>query len=227
MIDRFERIKNHFEKEASVFDALFFKVMPEYEEMMGLLTGSLPFTRRAKLDIVDLGCGTGNLTLKILAAFPHARVACVDMAENMLAMAKTKLKFRRVTFWQGDVRRFAFGRRDAIVSSMVLHHIEQRDKAAFYRKLFASLKPGGAFFNIDIFVSPDRHLQGLFMDKWKEHMRSHGLPQHKVLEMLRRHRQEDRPACLADELAILSRAGFRPEVVAKRYNFAVYGGTKP
>lgn len=49
MIDRFEQIRAHFEREASVFDRMFFKVMPRYEEMMQALVESLPFPRSARL----------------------------------------------------------------------------------------------------------------------------------------------------------------------------------
>lgn len=228
IIGRLEEIKDHFEKEAKVFDTLFFKVMPEYSRMMAAVADSLPFARSAPLEVVDLGCGTGNLTLRLLESFPKARVSCVDMAENMLIMAKAKLVNRGVRFWQGDIREFKYaGNYDAVVSSLVLHHIEQGDKPAFYRKLFAALKPGGVFVNIDMVLSSSPYLQRMFMEKWKEFMKASGLPPEKIKAMITRHRREDRPAILEDELAMLRRAGFRDvDVVVKRYNFAVYGGTK-
>lgn len=227
-IDRFERIKAHFEKEAAVFDELFFKIMPRYEEMMGALIEALPFSRNDRPRIVDLGCGTGNLTSKILAAYPKASITCMDMAEKMLAMARAKLGAQRsVSFRQGDIRKFDFsGPYDAVLSSMVLHHIERKEKGRLYRRIRNSLKRGGVFYAIDIFISANPRLQRLYMGRWKDHMLQHGLPGKKIKEMIRRHQQEDRPVCFEDELNILRQAGFtNVDVLLKHYNFALYGGS--
>ena len=104
-MDRIERIKEHFEKEATVFDRLFFKVMPRYQEMMQAVVDAIPFDKNDRLRIADLGCGTGNLTQRLVSAYPHAHITCIDMAENMLKMARAKLKRNpHVSFWRGDIR---------------------------------------------------------------------------------------------------------------------------
>ncbi|MGE5309137.1 MAG: class I SAM-dependent methyltransferase [Deltaproteobacteria bacterium] len=225
-VDRFEQIKAHFEKEAAVFDRLFFKVMPEYRAMSEALAEALPFPKAARPSVIDLGCGTGNLAEKVLARYTKARLTCVDMAENMLIMARAKLKGRSIEFRQADILKFPYKTCDAVVSSLVLHHVEERQKPRFYRKLYSALRSGGAFYNIDIFVSPDPRLQKLFMEKWKAFMAA-GLPRRRVNEMIARHQREDRPTDLASELGFMREAGFkRIEVVLKRYNFAVYGGIK-
>lgn len=229
MKKRFEVIKEHFEKEAVIFDKLFFKVAPHYEEMMNALIDVLPFKKGERLKVLDLGCGTGNLSRKIIAAYPNAAVTCIDMAENMIAMAQAKLKNAAdVTFWRGDIRNFDYSEKyDAIVASLVLHHIERKDKPHFYRKIHHALSKKGVFFCIDIFLSPNGHIQKLHMNKWKEFMRANGLPMRKINDMIRRHQKEDRPVFLEDELGIMRKAGFRRvDVVLKHYNFALYGGGK-
>ncbi len=229
MKNRFKEIKEHFEKEAATFDKLFFKVIPHYEEMLQALVDALPFHKKDKLKIIDLGCGTGNLSQKLISVYPNARIACLDMSENMLKMAKTKLReTSHVDFWLGDIRDFDYRiKYDAILASMVLHHIEGKDKPRFYRKLYNALPKGGVFFNIDIFLSSNNHLQELYTNKWKMFMKTSGLSVKKVNEMITRHQKEDRPVVFEDELAIMRKAGFkRVDVVLKKYNFAVYGGIK-
>lgn len=226
---RYLQIKRHFEKEAAVFDKLFFKVAPRYEEMMCALIDALPFNKKQKLRVIDLGCGTGNLSKKIIAAYPNACITCVDMAENMLAMAKSKLKeHRNITFWLGDVRKFDYREKyDVIVASLVLHHVEAKDKLRFYRAIHSSLTQNGVFLCIDIFVSRNRHLQKLHMEKWKKFMSGQGLAKKKIDDMISRHQKEDRPVALEDELAIMRGSGFRHvEVISKYYNFALYGGSR-
>ena len=226
---RFAVIKEHFEKEAAVFDKLFFKVVPRYDEMIQAVAQAAPFHRKDKLKVLDLGCGTGNLTQKIITAFPNAHVTCMDMAENMLKMAKAKLERQgHISFWLGDIRDFDYSNKyDMIVSSLVLHHIEYKDKLKFYRKLYNALSMGGVFYTMDIFLSPSRYLQKLYIEKWKAFMKTSGLPTSNVNEMIARHQEEDRPVIFKDELSIMSKAGFKCiDVVSKHYNFAVYGGQK-
>lgn len=229
MRKRFRAIKKHFEKEAAVFDKLFFKVAPHYEDMLQALVDVLPFPKKDRLKVIDLGCGTGNLTQKFISVYPNAHVTCLDMAENMLKMAKAKLKGNpRIDFWLGDIRDFDYRKKyDAIFSSLVLHHIEGKDKPRFYRKLYHALGEGGVFFNIDIFLSSNGCLQKLHMDQWKRFMKANGLPTGKIREMIARHYKEDRPVIFEDELSILRKAGFKNvDVVLKYYNFAAYGGQK-
>lgn len=228
MKKRLEAIKQHFEKEAANFDKFFFKVAPHYEEMMNALMDVLPFKKRDRLNVLDLGCGTGNLSRRIISVYPRAGITCVDMAENMLKMAKAKLEDSNVKFWLGDIRDFDFsGKYDVIVASLVLHHIEKRDKPRFYRKIHDALSKKGIFLCIDIFISSDRNLQRLHMGKWKEFMRTNGLPVKKIDDMIRRHQREDRPVVFEDELNIMHKAGFKHvDVILKHYNFALYGGGK-
>jgi tRNA (cmo5U34)-methyltransferase len=229
MRNRFNEIKKHFEKEAIVFDKLFFKVAPYYEEMLQALVDALPFHAKDRLKIIDLGCGTGNLSQKLISVYPNAHITCLDMAENMLKMAKAKFKETpNVDFWLGDIRDFDYrAKYDAIVASLVLHHIEGKEKLRFYRKLYSALSKGGVFFNIDIYLSPDSHLQELYMSKWKTFMKANGLPVKIINDMISRHKKEDRPVIFEDELAVMRKAGFkRVDVVMKRYNFALCGGMK-
>src|SRR3989339_1059447 len=48
--------------------------------------------------ITDLGCGTGNLTKKILNTFPGAEIICVDGSRSMLAQARCNLPTGKITF---------------------------------------------------------------------------------------------------------------------------------
>jgi hypothetical protein len=53
-------------------------------------------------------------------------------------------------------------------------------------------------------------------------MLNNGIKRVQFEDMLCRHRREDRPISLDEELAMLRRAGFRrAEIVIKEYNFAL------
>ncbi len=227
--ERYHRITEHFERAASGFDTYFYRVMPRYEELLAALVESLPFDASDPISVVDLGCGTGNLTRAVTGAFPEASVLCIDVAENMLAMARGKLGGNdRITFMQGDVRTTPLpGPYNAVVSSMVLHHVDITEKPALYRRLYNALRPGGVFFVIDLLRSDNSHLQHLYLEKWKEFMRQSELPEETIAEQVILHRQEDRPATMEEELAVLGEAGFSPvDIVLKQYYVTLFGGVK-
>lgn len=229
MKNRFEEIKKHFEKEAKIFDKLFYKIIPHYEFMLDIVTEAVPFNKKSKLKIIDLGCGTGNLSKKVISAYPKSHLTCLDMSENMIKMAKVKFeKFPGTIFWLGDIREFDYSKKyDVIISSMVLHHVEGTEKIKFYRKLHKALKNDGIFLNIDIFITKDKNLQKLYTDKWISFMLKSGLSLNKVKEMLLRHKKEDRPVFIEKELENLHKAGFKnPDIIFKNFNFAVYGARK-
>lgn len=53
--------------------------------------------------IVDLGCGTGELTATLGEHWPEARVAGIDQSEEMLARAAVREIPDRLEFRQGDI----------------------------------------------------------------------------------------------------------------------------
>ena len=91
--------------------------------------------------ILDLGCGTGDLTVRI--AQTGAEVWGVDADPAMLAQAR--VKFPDLRFLQADAMSLPdFGRTfDAVFSNAVLHWIPDLDRLA--EGLARTLRPGGRF----------------------------------------------------------------------------------
>ena len=225
---RIHKVKEHFESEADEFDSRVIKIVPHYADMIDALVTTLPFSASRPIRVADLGCGTGTISLSVKKRFPNARITCIDMSENMLALAARKLKvLKHIEFEPGELSSYRFtGRYDAIVSSLALHHIEGPGKIALFKKIHGTLKAGGVFANADIIASADKSIQQKFIDKWGEFvMRS--FTQAQTHENHRRYKREDRPAVLADELKNLKTAKFRStEIFWKYYNFVVYCARK-
>jgi trans-aconitate methyltransferase len=88
--------------------------------------------------ILDLGCGTGDLTREISLA--HARVIGVDNSAEMISKAKSK--FPEIEFYEMDARQLAFDMRfDAIFSNAVLHWIPEKE--IIIEKVYSLLKDNG------------------------------------------------------------------------------------
>lgn len=108
--------------------------------------------------VLDAGCGSGRVTLKLLERLPRGRVIAVDGAPSMVAAARDLLG-DRATVLQSDLVELKLpddDRVDAVFSSAVFHWIADHD--ALFARLFAALAPGGRVVaqcggagNIDVF----------------------------------------------------------------------------
>lgn len=90
--------------------------------------------------ILDLGCGTGDLTDQI--ARSGARPEGLDLSAAMVSRAGEK--YPHLTFTQGNAEEFvAVHPYDAVFSNAALHWM--RNPSAVIRTVFGALKPGGRF----------------------------------------------------------------------------------
>lgn len=74
---------------------------------------------------LEIGCGTGKNTEWLITKAD--KVAAIDFSEQMLTIAKSKIKSEKVKFIQADITKdwaFADEQFDLITFSLVLEHIE-------------------------------------------------------------------------------------------------------
>lgn len=229
-MDNMERVKEHFEGEAEQYDAIIRKLIPYYSRMVEAVVNTLPFDNSAEITVLDLGCGTGTVARAVKDRFPGARLACLDIAENMLHIARGKLANAPETAYICcDFNQFAFDRQyDAVVSSLALHHLAtDADKLSFYKKIYAGLKNGGVLVNADVVLASTDILQRRYMEQWKQFMLE-SVPLDEVEgKWIPNYHAEDRPVSLLQHFDMLHQAGFDTmDVVWKYYNFAVYMAVK-
>ena len=167
-----KQVKSHFEEEAEIFDDLIRTLIPGYEDMIESMILALPFHQKEKINVLDLGCGTGNISLEVKERFPNAKITSVDMAKNMIKMAKYKLaSYNDIEFIIADVRDLEFEDEfDAVVSSLALHHLHPPEKKPYYRRIKRFLKKGGVFYNADNILGSSPYLNQLYIEKWIEFM---------------------------------------------------------
>lgn len=97
--------------------------------------------------VLDVGCGTGNLALAVLAARPDARVTGLD--PDRAALRRAARKARRLglslTLVQGYADRLPAedASLDHVVSSLALHHMDEDGRTKFAREALRCLRRGG------------------------------------------------------------------------------------
>jgi trans-aconitate 2-methyltransferase len=95
--------------------------------------------------VVDLGCGTGELTAALADRWPRARVLGIDSSPDMLAKARALTESsvgRRLAFAAGDVASWQpESALDVVFSNACLHWVDDHDR--LFPRLFGWLAPGG------------------------------------------------------------------------------------
>ena len=105
--------------------------------------------------IIDVGCGTGTLTIALAQAVPAATVIGLDIDEAMLVQAHAKAKVaeagRGPALVQGSAVAlpWATGSIDTVVASMMVHHLPTAQKEALFAEAWRVLSPNGSFFLLD------------------------------------------------------------------------------
>ena len=225
---RMDIVKNHFEDEADEFDNIIKKLIPNYTDMVDILTLFIPFSKESDFSMIDLGCGTGTISKSVKDIFPNVNITCVDIAGKMLEIAKNKIGGNIISI-QADFSNFEFPEKyDLIVSSLALHHLENdADKMIFYEKIFYALNRNGIFMNIDVVLGSDDFIQELYMEKWKDFMKTNVSVEEINNKWLVNYYKEDRPTKLITHLEMLKKCGFScVDVIYKYFNYAVYIGKK-
>jgi tRNA (cmo5U34)-methyltransferase len=223
-------VKNHFEEEAQVYDEQITNLIPYYRQMVESIVSTLPFKSSDCIEIIDLGCGTGNVSRAILDVYPNAKLTCLDVAENMLQMTRFKLKDEPDTIYlHEDFYNFKFDKQyDAVVSSLALHHLETLDdKLNFFKEIYSGIKDRGIFIDADNVIASTDSYQQKYMEVWKKFMRWNVSEEDVENIWIPKYYEEDRPVSLLDNLDMLKKAGFTSvDVVWKFYNFATFMALK-
>jgi ubiquinone/menaquinone biosynthesis C-methylase UbiE len=103
--------------------------------------------------VLDLGCGTGTLTIMLKRACPAATVVGLDGDPAVLAIAREKVVAANVEIELQEGMAFAPpftpGSFDRVVSSLVFHHLATEDKRRTLAKVREVLRPGGELHVLD------------------------------------------------------------------------------
>ncbi len=133
--------------------------------------------------VLDLGCGTGTLALRLKRAYPRVEVSGVDADPRMLsaAAAKAERAGLEAAFTRGFAESLPFpdGSFDRIASSLFFHHLSPPQKTSALREAARVLAPDGELHVADWGRPSGPLLRLLFvsiraLDGW-ENTRAHAL----------------------------------------------------
>jgi tRNA (cmo5U34)-methyltransferase len=182
--------------------------------------------------LLDIGCGAGNYSLKLLQHLPDMAVTLVDLSRPMLDRAVQRVSQAtrgRVAALQGDIREIPLGEEqyEVMVAAAVFHHLRtDAEWEAVFRACYAALKPGGSLWISDLIRHDFPPIQAVSWTNYGDYLTA--LKGDGYRETVFSYIEaEDTPRSLLYQIDLLRQVGFRHvEILHKNSCFAAFGAIK-
>ncbi len=182
--------------------------------------------------LLDVGCGAGNYSLKLLGRLLRLDVTLIDLSRPMLERAEqrtTAAGAGSVRVLQDDIRvaELGHGAFDIIVAAAVLHHLRSDDEwRSVFQKLFDALAPGGSLWIFDLVDGEIPAVHAAAWQRYGAYLESFKGAEYRE-QVLAYVEKEDTPRPLTYQLDLLRSSGFSAiDVLHKHGCFAAFGGVR-
>ncbi|MEU1040063.1 class I SAM-dependent methyltransferase [Streptomyces sp. NPDC005907] len=130
--------------------------MPDREERFRVMLDMVEAFAGTAPRVLDLACGTGTITARLLGRFPDARSTGVDLDPALLTIARGTFEGdERVSFVEADLKdpdwtaRLPYASYDAVLTATALHWLHCEPLAVLYGRIAGLVRDGGVFMNAD------------------------------------------------------------------------------
>ena len=182
--------------------------------------------------VLDIGCGAGNNTLKLLHYISPLDCDLVDLSLPMLQKARERISAvnsGKIETIQGDFRVIGLPDQgyDVIIAAAVLHHLrDDQDWEYVFNKLYRLTAPGGSIWITDLVSHESESVQSLMWERYGKYLLSIGGDKYrkKVFDYIDK---EDSPRSVTYQINLLRKVGFASiDVLHKNSCFAAFGAIK-
>jgi len=229
-----QEIKERFDKDVERFSNLETGQVSTIDAgiSLDLITEAARWIVPDAVELLDIGCGAGNYTLKMLSKLPGLNCTLNDLSQPMLDKAQERVTAAtsgEIRVVQGDIRNANLeeGRFDIILAGAVLHHLrDDADWEQTFSKLYRLLRKGGCLMIADLVVQETSVVHRMIWERYGDYLESIDGPAYrqKVLDYIEK---EDSPRSVNYQLDLMKRVGFtHVEILYKNLCFAAYGGIK-
>lgn len=203
-------IEEQFNIIAREYDSNRRKFIPCFDDYYVNTTKFITANIKQPERILDLGAGTGLLSYYWYQIFPKAEYVLVDIADEMLNVAKERFAgLDNVSCITMDYsKELPNGRFDVIASALSIHHLENDDKAGLFTRIYEALPTGGLFVNYDQFCAGSRNMDIWYDSYWEMQLGTSGLTDSDI-ERWKERRKLDRECSAEEELDMLHKSGFK------------------
>jgi len=139
--------------------------------------------------VLDLGCGTGTLVLLLKRKYATAEIVGIDPDPKALRRAEKKVRRAGVSVQLdegfSDELPYDEGTFDRVLSSFMLHHLEEHEREKTLREVLRVLKPAGTFHLLD-FAGGEDKAPGRWGRLINSHARLEDNSQQRILQLMKR-----------------------------------------
>jgi len=219
-----------------IFDKHVRDHVPMYEEFHRLITDISGWFIDNETSVYDIGTSSGEVIKNLKGTYGHKNVKYfgVDASPEMVSEAKSRfVNDSDVYITQDDVtsNHFEIVNASLAVSVLTLMFIKKRYRQDVVNKIYNGLNDGGAFILVEKVVGNNANFDSIFVDLYHDFKLRNGLTEKQVFEKARSIRGVLRPNTFAENLQMLTTAGFEnTDVFFKWNNFvgivAIKGGVR-
>ncbi|CAN1549219.1 UbiE Methylase involved in ubiquinone/menaquinone biosynthesis [Flavobacteriaceae bacterium] len=182
--------------------------------------------------VLDLGCGAGNYSLKLLGLIPNLDFTLIVLSQPMLDKAKERISEvseGKITAIQTDFLNMELtdDTFDIVVTGAAMHHLRSDEEwETVFAKIYKSLKKGGCFWISDLIKHDHPAIDQLMWKRYADYLEGVGgkAYQENVFAYIAK---EDSPRSVIYQLEVLKKVGFSTvDVLHKNSSFSVFGGIK-
>jgi tRNA (cmo5U34)-methyltransferase len=209
---------------ADSFDEHVQRSVPLYGQGHQLVCGLTDFFVRTDSVVYELGCSTGELTLKMAevnrAAKPEARFVGIDIEPAMIEHAEAKRVDRgldRVEFVTSDVLAYDYEPTDLIVAYYTAQFVPPRARQRLIDLLYQRLNWGGALVLFEKVRGADARFQDILTGMYHDYKLDRGYSQEEVAAKSLSLRGVLEPFSTEGNRSMLERAGFVDVETVFRY----------
>ena len=230
-----KEIKERFDNDVERFSNLDIgqTTTVDAAKAMNLTTTAAALTTPHATHILDIGCGAGNYTLKLLQKLPNTPVTLIDLSKPMLDRAQKRIKqvsTGKITTIQGDIREIELPPKtyDIILAAAVLHHLRtDTEWETLFKKIYTSLRPGGGFWIFDLVTHDIPQIQEHIWNLYGEYLVEYKDTAFRDL-VYGYITTEDTPKSLTYQTNLLQKTGFKnTTILHKNLCYTAFGALKP
>lgn len=153
--------------------------MPDREERFDRLLDVVEAACGQKPRVLDLACGTGSISMRLLDRMPGASSVALDLDPALLRIAAgTFADDERVTVVTADLTRPDWASSlavdepfDAVLTATALHWLSETRLGGLYAEIADVLRSGGVFCNADHMRDPGLPELSERLESWRDQRR--------------------------------------------------------
>ncbi len=198
-------------KTVEEFEGHIGRSVPLYKEGHSLICDISDFFIKQNSIIYELGCATGRLTKMIAEHNKHktkAKFIGLDVEEDMINYANSKLNDERIEFHKGDVVDYEYERSDFIIAYYTFQFLSPSKRQSLFNRLYESLNWGGCLILFEKVRGSDARFQDIMTSLYTDFKLRAGYTPEQIIGKSRSLKGVLEPYSSNANIDMMKRAGF-------------------